>query len=106
MILNLSYKPLTKIKNLPKSLIYFNCESNQITKIENLPESLKVFDCDSNSLTKIENLPENLKEFYCEDNPIQFVDNVSIQEYNNLFGDFYLYHYNLIKKIIKNKIKK
>jgi len=93
--MDLSYNKLTN----------FNCTFNQIKNLElNLPKNLQKFYCGNNQITKIENLPETLQEFDYEDNPIQFVDNVSIEEYNNLFIEFSLYEYNLIKKV--QRIKK
>jgi len=89
--MDLSYNKLTN----------FNCTFNQIKNLElNLPEFLKTFDCRFNQIKNLElNLPENLQEFYCSYNQIQFVDNVSLEEYQRLFGKFDLNIYKLLKKL-------
>jgi hypothetical protein len=43
-------------------------------------------------------LPESLKLFIFDDNRIQFVDNLGIDEYKLVFGEFYVKDYTNIKK--------
>lgn len=98
LYIDCSYNDINKIENLPDSLLFFNCRANNIIKIENLPNKLECFNCTTNRIIKIENLPNYLQRFYCDIDNIEFVDNIPLNHYifNNKFD---LDWYNTFKKI-------
>ena len=65
---NCSSCNLTKLPNLPNSLIELWCYDNKLTKLPKLPTSLENFGCGSNNLTELPNLPNLLKSLYCHNN--------------------------------------
>ena len=111
MELDLSYKSIKELQNLPKTLktLYCSgnqidvlqnlpenlqtlyCYHNQIKVIENLPENLQILDCSYNQIKVIENLPENLKELYCYNNQITIIENLPLGLIDFYGGDPILY---------------
>lgn len=65
--LNLSNNKITKIENIPSSVIYLDLSGNQIQTIENLPENLKILNLGGYSLndsheTRVSALKKAIKD--------------------------------------------
>ena len=79
-------------------IIRFYTEQNQITKIENLPETLIYFNFSGNPIRTIENLPRGLKCIWYERDWTRYVDNISLHWWDQR-GGFKLDTYNTIKRL-------
>lgn len=78
MSLDLSYSNLTKIPEniLELKIQTLNLSNNKITKIENIPSSVIYLDLSGNQIQIIENLPENLKILNLGGNQIKIINNI------------------------------
>ena len=56
---------------LPASLTYLTCSSNQLTQLPDLPTNLKELLCGSNQLTPLPELPNKLEKLWCDGNPLK-----------------------------------
>jgi len=115
VLLDLSYKNLTKIPIIHNDVTKLNLSHNKminlvqgcfslglqelhlnndkIIKIENLPDSLQILWLNNNQITKIENLPDILQELHIDNNRI-----IKIENLPNSLQKLYLYN-NQITKI-------
>ena len=75
-ILHLSYKNLTELPELPKSLIKLVCYNNKLAELPELPISLRILYCSNNKLP-YNNLDE-YKEWYAKTYP----ERIDAEKYN------------------------
>ena len=59
---------LTKLQELPNSLIKLDCSFNNLTELPVLPNSLIHLWCQGNKLIKLPKLPNKLTHLYCNNN--------------------------------------
>jgi len=72
--MNIQYCEIYNIGELPESLIYFNCNSNNIKVLPNIKDTkLQSLYCCSNKLTHISSLPNSLEYLYCFQNRIRIL---------------------------------
>jgi Leucine-rich repeat (LRR) protein len=65
------YCHLSKLPELPNSLLKLSCGNNQLTSLPELPKSLKELYCRYNKLTELPELPNTLQYLSCSKN--QFI---------------------------------
>ena len=61
MELDISYRNLRELPDIPDNVIRLNCSGNHIKRIDKLPEGLVALNCENNGLETIENLPDGLE---------------------------------------------
>jgi hypothetical protein len=74
--LNCCNNQITKLTNLPNTLIKLNCSKNKIQKLNKLPNSLENLNCSQNEIEKLDKLPSSLIELSCEANLLTELDNL------------------------------
>ena len=92
-LLNVGYKDLTSLSELPDGIRMLYCFHNRLTSLPELsntlkeiqcsrnklkylpvlPEGIRFLDCCDNELTSLPNLPDSLNFLYCYDNPLECV---------------------------------
>jgi hypothetical protein len=82
---------ISKIENLPNTLVRLFIRDNKIEKLENLPEGLEELWINNNNISTIENLPSTLKRLYINSNKINSIvslpENIElVQMMNNSIG--------------------
>ena len=83
---DLSYKKLTKLPELPDTLKELYCSNNQLNKLPDLPDTLQVLYCNNNQLTKLPDLPDTLIELSCSGNQLPYED---LDGYRKWFEETY-----------------
>lgn len=64
-------KGLTKLGELPPTLIYMDCRSNSLTSLPALPPKLQVLMCSENDIRKLPELPDTLETLMCQENQLK-----------------------------------
>lgn len=67
--LNCCYNDIEKLPDLPHTLKYLKCDSNQLYSLPKLPNLITLI-CDGNNLTRLRKLPDTLKILYCGSNQL------------------------------------
>ena len=73
---NIWYEEMIPIPEHLKILDVFGCN---LSKIEQLPKSLIYFNCSCNKIKSISSFPSQLEEFHCENNDLSFLNLSSIR---------------------------
>ena len=72
--LDLTYKDLTELPELPDTLKTLFCFDNKLTELPELPDTLKTLICYNNKLTELPELPDTLEYLYCSNNNLPYND--------------------------------
>ena len=109
MELNLNDNQITKIKNIPDSVVELHLDHNQITEIKNIPDSVTELYLRYNQITEIKNIPNSVTELNLSGNPCYTITkNLSLNEikFMSNFNIEILYNYIIpdIARIIHNYI--
>lgn len=67
---------LTRLIDLPESLLELDCSCTGIRDLDELPSELRVLTCSCTNITEIDNLPRNLKSLICSHNDIEWLDHL------------------------------
>jgi hypothetical protein len=71
LILDLSENDIEKIEGIPSSVISLDLYGNKITKIENIPSSINILDVSNNMIKKVENISDEIEKLYIYENDIK-----------------------------------
>lgn len=68
-----SYKELTQLPALPRTLKKLDCQNNQLSQLPELPRSLQLLWCLDNHLTELPKLPQSLRTMCCLRNQLAYL---------------------------------
>ena len=67
---------LSRIRELPDTLLFLNCSYNSLTSIYTLPPRLRTLGCAHNNLCSLPKLPSRMESLWCNNNNIKTLDNL------------------------------
>ena len=77
-----SYNNIQTIDHIPPSVFQINFGNNpELTRLPELPDSLMYLRCDGCGLTRLPKLPHGLHLLYISNNPIEFIENIPTKIY-------------------------
>jgi hypothetical protein len=69
--LDLSENNIEKIEGIPSTVINLDLYGNKITRIENIPLGIKILDISNNMIKKVENISDEIEKLYIYENDIK-----------------------------------